>query len=133
VPETLAVIHRSPHSISSQRQALLRAAEILAAKHAPGHASGTVAGRRQGLTSAEHADLLLALARLLARDGQNRSARRLAARSLAAPPWPPRRVAAGCLMSLAPGVYRRITEPLIRWNDARRRAPPARSSRCPGQ
>ncbi|MEJ2216107.1 MAG: glycosyltransferase family A protein [Gemmatimonadota bacterium] len=131
VPDALAVIHRSPHSISTEPHALARAAEILAAKHAPVPQSETPAGGPRGLTPAEHAELLLALARLLVRDGQDRSGRRFAARSLAPPPWRPRRVAAGLLMSLAPGVYRRITRPFVRRSDSAREAPVPAKSRNP--
>jgi len=101
--------HNSLRSISGDPQALARAAEILAAKYAPGRASGAA----PGLTATEYAHLLVALARLLVRHRQDSKGRRLAARSLAAPPWPPRRIAVGVLISLAPGLYRRITRPFL--------------------
>ncbi|MEJ2185764.1 MAG: glycosyltransferase family 2 protein [Gemmatimonadota bacterium] len=127
VPDTLAVIHRSRDSISGDARALVRAAEILAAKHAPDASrSGPRDGGTPGLTAAEHADLLLSLARLLVRNGEDGIGRRLAVRALAAPPWSPRRVATGLLMSLAPGAYRKVTESMIRHAGGRRRLTPDR-------
>lgn len=114
VPEFLAVKHNSLRSISGDPEALARAARILASKYASVPRSGAAAGEPGGLTAGEHAHLLLALARLLVRERQDSQGRRLAARSLAAPPWPPRRIAVGLLMSLAPGLYRRITAAFVR-------------------
>lgn len=88
-------VHLLEESISTDHAALARAADLLAEKYRV----------ELPLPRGEHADLLLSLARLLARAGHAGGARRLARRAVLRDPRSLIRTAESLLIALDPAVY----------------------------
>lgn len=107
VPEPLVRIHSTPGSITTQREPLVEACRLLAAKVAA----------REDVSPAERADWCYALGHVLMIGGAPAEGRKLLRRSVHLRPWPPRRLAMVALASWVPGlhgavsgVHRRVIE-----------------------